>query len=126
MLSRIRSLNFLFKYLEHLLFNSICLFQKTAGIDLISNPTNETQDCNRCIEGYNYLNVLLTSSFGIGETITYLSGPTFCSQPDYLAQDLAEKCMEFLSEFLPFSLPASANQLTIYAPELCSTLFDLC
>ena len=98
-------------------------FQKTAGNGLI--PKNETE-CNRCIEGYNYLNVLLTSSFGIGETITYLSGPVFCSQPDYLAQGIEEKCMEFLSNFLPLSLPASASQLTIYAPELCSTLFDLC
>ena len=92
----------------------------------IRKITNETQDCNRCVEGYNYLNVLLTSSFGIGETITYLSGPTFCSKPDYLEQGMDGKCMEFLSTFLPFSLPASATQLTLYAQDLCSELFDLC
>ena len=94
--------------------------QNTQKLDL------DTNECNRCIQGYNYLNVLLTSSFGIGETITYLSGPTFCSQPEYLAQDLAGNCTEFLMEFLPLSLPASASQVTIYAPDLCSILFDLC
>ena len=96
--------------------------QNTKKLDL----DTKDNECNRCVQGYNYLNVLLTSSFGIGETITYLSGPTFCSQPEYLAQDLAGNCTEFLTEFLPLSLPASASQVTIYAPDLCSTLFDLC
>ena len=102
------------------------VFLQISSPGIIRKITNETVDCNRCLQGYNYLNVLLTSSFGIGETITYLSGPTFCAKPDFVEQGLEVQCTEFLTNFLPISLPASAKQISLYAQDLCSILFDLC
>ena len=71
--------------------------------------------------------ILLSNTFGIGETITYLAGDQFCSQPDFLEQEgMTAKCQEYLWTLLPVSLPLSAAQLKLYAPQLCMTLFELC
>ena len=63
---------------------------------------------------------------GIGETITYLSGEQFCSQPEYVDQNLTTSCQTFLQELLPVSLPKTGDQIIQYAPQLCQTLFEVC
>ena len=63
---------------------------------------------------------------GIGETITYLSGEQFCSQPQYVDQNLTTSCQTFLQELLPVSLPKTGDQIIQYAPQLCQTLFEVC
>ena len=65
-------------------------------------------------------------NIGIGETITYLSGEQFCSQPEYVDQNLTTSCQTFLQELLPVSLPKTGDQIIQYAPQLCHTLFEVC
>ena len=83
-------------------------------------------ECNRCLQGYTDLDILISNQIGIGETITYLSGEQFCSQPSYVEQNLTLSCQEFLLELLPISLPKTGDQIVKYASELCQTLFEVC
>ncbi len=83
-------------------------------------------ECARCQKGYDNLAILISNQLGIGETITYLAGPTFCAQPGFVAANLTETCEDFLFQLLPVSLPMSGNQIRKYAPDLCMTLFELC
>lgn len=83
-------------------------------------------NCVKCIDAYGNLAILLSNQFGIWETITYLSGPVFCSQPQFVEANQSEMCQNYLQTFLPFSLPISARQIEKYAPELCRRLFETC
>lgn len=90
-------------------------------------PFNKIDDeCIRCLDAYGYLAILLSNQFGIGETITYLSGPVFCNQPTFIENNQSEACQDYLQAFLPYSLPMSARQIEKYAPDLCKSLFEIC
>lgn len=67
----------------------------------------------------------MKSDIGIGETITYLTGPVFCSQPDFITEGKTVPCIDFINQFLPISLPKSSIYMASNAADMCFGIWGI-